>query len=424
MSTGSNPPAEATAVAQPQAMPFGSRFRPPIRFRAVPGTGAVVTMRRLWRVGLLAVIVVVGTSTFTVSPDGTGNLVAEVIAFVVGVLTIGLWMAADRSPNSKVRLSRILHPLAAGAMAVTAGWAALTPSGGPYSLFCSMATMWAGDTLGLAAATAITGTAVVAVASAGLAYGRGTWDVLGYPLVLVLGLLLGRLVRGFRLRAAQSAALLANAEQLRQEHSRAATLDERNRIAREIHDVLAHSLGALGVQLQAVEAVLTEQHDIDRAVVLVGQARRMATEGLGETRRALQALRADTPPLPGALGQLAAGHQRRYRAAVNYEVTGTPRPLSPDASLALTRTAQESLVNTAKHAPRQPVDVRLDYQPGRTILTVVSPYSNHGGGRPNLETANGGYGLAGMRERLLLIDGLLHAGAADGTWVVTAEIPQ
>lgn len=423
MSTASKPPAEGMAIAQPVAVPFGRFLGFLTGSPALPGTGAEV-MRKLGPAARLAIIVVVGASTFTVSSGGTGNLVAEIIAFVVGVLTIGFWMVSDRSTGSKARFSRVLRPLAAGAMAVTAGWAALAPSGGPYSLFCSMATMWAGDALGLAAAGVITGTAVVAVLSAGLAYGKGTWDVLGYPLVLVLGLLLGRLVRDFRLRAAQSAALLNSAEQLRKEHSRAATLDERNRIAREIHDVLAHSLGALGVQLQAVQAVLTEQRDIDRAVELVGQARRMATDGLNETRRAVEALRADTPPLPEALGQLAAGHQRRYRAPVNLEVTGTPRPLSPDASLALTRTAQESLVNTAKHAPHQPVDVRLDYQPGRTILTIVSPFSDHGGGHSSLQTVNGGYGLTGMRERLLLIDGSLQAGAADGTWAVTAEVPQ
>ena len=73
--------------------------------------------------------------------------------------------------------------------------------------------------------------------------------------------------------------------------------------------------------------------------------------------------------------------------------------------LALTRTAQESLVNTAKHAPHQPVRIRLDYREGDTALTVVSPLAGGADGQPELETVNGGYGLAGMRERLLLIDG-------------------
>jgi signal transduction histidine kinase len=118
--------------------------------------------------------------------------------------------------------------------------------------------------------------------------------------------------------------------------------------------------------------VLTDQRDIDRAVGLLGHARRMATDGLKETRWALQALRAGTPPLPEALADLGASHQRRYGARVRFDVTGAPRSLSADAGLALTRAAQESLVNTAKYAPHQPVEVRLDYHDGRTKLTVVS----------------------------------------------------
>jgi signal transduction histidine kinase len=108
---------------------------------------------------------------------------------------------------------------------------------------------------------------------------------------------------------------------------------------------------------------------------------------------------------------------------VSFEVTGAPRSLSPDAGLALTRTAQESLVNTAKHAPHQPVEVRLDYHEGSTALTVASPLG-HADSHPALETVNGGYGLTGMRERLLLINGSLRAGPQDGSWIVTAQVPQ
>ena len=105
-------------------------------------------------------------------------------------------------------------------------------------------------------------------------------------------------------------------------------------------------------------------------------------------------------------------------------VTGAPRSLSADAGLALTRTAQESLVNTAKHAPHQPVQVRLDYDESRTALTVVSRLSSPDNGHPALETVNGGYGLTGMRERLLLLNGSLQAGPCDGSWIVTAQVPQ
>jgi signal transduction histidine kinase len=387
----------------------------------VRDTGLVL-QKLNWAAASVA-LAVVGVSTFTQPFGRTRNMVSEVTAFAIAVLTLALWAATDRSPALRARFAGLLA-FAWGAMAVTCGCAALTSSGGPFSLLAGMATVGAGNAFSLAVAGTITGAGVLAVGSVGLAFGVPTWKVFFYPLILVLGLVFGRLERGYRLQAEQSAALLANAEQIRKEQNRSATLDERNRIAREIHDLLAHSLGALSVQIQTAQAVLTDQRDIDSAVELLGRARRMATDGLNETRQALHALRDQTPPLPEALAVLSADHQRRYGAQVRFGVTGVPRSLSADAGLALTRTAQESLVNTVKHAPHQPVQVRLDYHEGRTALTVVSRLSDPADSHPALETANGGYGLAGMRERLLLINGSLHAGPNDGNWVVTAQVPQ
>lgn len=382
----------------------------------------LVLQKLNWAVASVA-LAVVGVSVFTQPFGRTRNMISEITAFAVAVLVLALWTATDHFAAVRSRLAWLL-PFGWGAMAVTCGCATLTSSGGPFSLLAAMATVGAGNAFSLAVAGPITGAGVLAVGSVGLAFGVPAWEVFFYPLILVLGLLFGRLERGYRLQAEQSAALLANAGQLRQEQSRSAALDERNRIAREIHDLLAHSLGALGVQIEAAQAVLTDQRDIDRAVELLGYARRMAASGLSETREALHALRTGTPPLPEALSGLSSDHQRRYGGQVSFEVTGAPRSLSADACLALTRTAQESLVNTAKHAPHQPVEVRLDYHEGRTALTVVSPLAGHADGRPALETVNGGYGLTGMRERLLLIDGSLQAGPDDGNWVVTAQVPQ
>jgi signal transduction histidine kinase len=393
----------------------------PVGDTGVRDTGLVL-QKLNWAAASVA-LAIVGVSTFTQPFGRTRNMVSEVTAFTVAVLTLALWTATERSPALRARLARLLA-FAWAAMAVTCGLATLTSSGGPFSLLAAMATVGAGSAFSLAVAGTVTGAGMLAVGSAGLAFGVPAWEVFFYPLILALGLLFGRLERGYRLQAEQSAALLAKAEQLREEQNRSATLDERNRIAREIHDLLAHSLGALGVQIEAAEAVLTDQRDIDRAVELLGTARRMATNGLNETRQALHALHAGTPPLPEALAGLSSDHQRRYRAPVSFEVTGAPRPLSADAGLALTRTAQESLVNTAKHAPHQPVEVRLDYHEGRTALTVVSPLPGHADGHPVLETVNGGYGLTGMRERLLLINGSLQAGPHEGNWIVTAQVPQ
>jgi signal transduction histidine kinase len=382
----------------------------------------LVLQKLNWAAASVA-LAVVAVSTFTQPFGRTRNAASEITAFAVAVLTLALWAACDRSPAARARFARLL-PFAWGAMAVTCGCAALTSSGGPFSLLATMATVGAANAFSLTVASSVTGAGVLAVVTVGLAFGVPAWKVSFYPLTLLLGMLLGRLERGYRLQAEQSAALLANAEQIRSEQNRSATLDERNRIAREIHDLLAHSLGALSVQIQAAQAVLTDQRDLDRAVEMLGHARRMVSDGLTETRRAVHALRAETPLLPETLAGLSAEHQRRHGAQVRFEVTGAPRSLSADAGLALTRAAQESLVNTAKYAPHQPVAVRLDYQHDRTALSVVSRLSGLADGDPKVETVNGGYGLGGMRERLLLIDGSLHAGPDNGNWVVSAQVPQ
>ena len=88
--------------------------------------------------------------------------------------------------------------------------------------------------------------------------------------------------------------------------------------------MLAHSLGALGLHIQAAQAVLTRQHDEAQAVELLGQARRLAADGLNETRRAVHALRGETRPLPDGLAELSADHQRRHGARVTFEVSGEP----------------------------------------------------------------------------------------------------
>src|SRR6185437_3381158 len=99
--------------------------------------------------------------------------------------------------------------------------------------------------------------------------------------------------------------------------------------------------------------------------------------------------------------------QQRHRVPVTVAVGGQPRPLSPDAGLALLRTAQEALVNAAKHAPGRPAAISLSYGADRVTLTVTSALSGPGAAAPGFETLNAGYGLTGLRERLLLIGGTL-----------------
>jgi signal transduction histidine kinase len=191
--------------------------------------------------------------------------------------------------------------------------------------------------------------------------------------------------------------------------------------------VLAHSLGALGIQIQAARAVLADQGDTAKAGEILAAAQRMAAEGLVETRRAVHALRSDTLPLDEELAMVSDTHAQRYRVAVSFHTDGARVALAPDASLALLRIAQEALVNAAKHAAGHGVAIRLDYGAADVRLTVrndLDPGAADAGRPAGLSTVNGGYGLTGMRERLRLLDGTLEAGRRDDQWVVTAELPR
>ncbi len=377
-----------------------------------------------------ALLVFVGVVTFTARwPPGAAHLAAQegiqVVAYVVTAGFMAAWALADYSTAVRVRYGFLL-PYVLGGIAIACGLASVTGTGGNFITLALLATLQAGGEMSLVGAWIIAGLGILAIESLALPGRSSSWVILGYPGVLLAGLLLGRNRYAHRTQAEQSAALLAKSEQLREEQARVAALDERTRIAREIHDVLAHSLGALGLQIQVVRAVLTDRGDAASAVELLDQAHRMATEGLSETRRAVHALRGETLPLPEGLAELGADHQRRHGTGVTFEVTGVPRPLPPDAGLAITRTAQEALVNTAKHAPHQPVTIRLDYTVGGTSLVVLNHLGEDGHDHREgaLATVNGGYGLAGMRERLLLLDGTLSAGRSGSDWVVVAKVPQ
>jgi signal transduction histidine kinase len=312
-------------------------------------------------------------------------------------------------------------------MTVAGAVAALTPHGGPILVLGFIGALATGRHTKVITGSIVCGLAIGAVALAELNSKSYDWGTVGSVAATLLGaLLIGQNSRTYKLRAEQAAELLARSEQLRQEQARTATLDERARIAREVHDVLAHSLGALGLQIQVARAVLTDSGDVPKAVELLDQARRMASDGLRETRRAVYALRGDIPPLPEGLAELSASHQRQHGTPVRFEISGEPRTLSPDVGLAITRAAQEALVNTAKHAPYQPVEVQLDYTGPGTRLVVSNHLAESGdcGHPPALATVNSGYGLAGMRERLLLLDGALSAGRKGGDWVVEATVPQ
>jgi signal transduction histidine kinase len=409
---------------QPAASPgplSGTVEPPPCKISA-PTESVLHALTRLFRVGGA---VLIGMATFGYSAASGRDLVIEVIAFAIGAVVVAYWLVADLRPG---------HPqprVLAGAlivMAAASGFASMGAHGGPLIGFAFMAAIGAGAGSSLLTGCVTTTIALVGVEAGALVTGASATSALGFPLLLIVAFVSGRNRAAYRRQAEQSAALVTQLERLRAEQRRAAVLDERARIAREIHDVLAHSLGALGIQLQAARAVLGDQGDTGRALSLLDQAQRMAKDGLVETRRAVHALRAGTAGLDQELAALADTHRSRHHSPVSFGVGGQPRPLPPEATVALIRAASEALVNTAKHAPAQPVDIGLEYGQDGVQMIISNPLPSGSLASPGPGTAfgtvNGGYGLRGMRERLLLIGGSLTAAAGSGRWTVRAQVPR
>jgi len=366
-----------------------------------------------------------GLLAFLIAPPSAPYAVpVQIACYAVLGLALLAWTVLEASPAAAASYPAWALPVARGVIAFASGFAAGAGGGGSAMVvFAFVAAMAAGVNSDLAAAVAVTAAGILAIEVSGLAFGQSYGTLLGLPAIVLAGLVIGRNWGAYRVQAEQAAALLAQREQLQAEQRRADLLDERARIAREIHDVLAHSLGALGIQIQAARSVLHK--DADQASDLLAAAQQMAAEGLVETRRAVQALRTDTLPLDEELALITDTHAQRYHVPVSYDTGGGLAALPPDATLALLRIAQEALVNAAKHAAGQPVAVRLDYGDADVRLTVRNDLPPGADTRhpADVSTVNGGYGLTGMHERLRLLNGTLEAGRRGGQWIVTAELP-
>jgi signal transduction histidine kinase len=208
--------------------------------------------------------------------------------------------------------------------------------------------------------------------------------------------------------------LLVQERAARKAEAESAALAERARIAREIHDVLAHSLSAQLVHLEAARLLIEGGADRQQILDRVVAARGMARDGLSETRQALSALRGDMTPLEDFLAQLADG-----TGNAGVAVSGDRRPLSAEASQAVRRVAQEAVTNIRKHAPGARVEMSLEYG-GAEVTLHVRDF----GGRPGeLSVTGGGYGLLGMRERAELLGGSLDARPVEEGFAVTLKVP-
>lgn len=180
-----------------------------------------------------------------------------------------------------------------------------------------------------------------------------------------------------------------------------AIAQERNRFAREIHDGLGHYLTTINMQINAAGALV--QTDPARALSMLEKAKMMTSEALDDVRNSVYALRKESvslEDLPQRINQLVES-VRTATCDVVFQVTGEPKPLSPQANLTVYRTAQEALNNAQKYSGAARIDIYLDYSEDHMVHFTVK---DDGAGA---EQMNQGYGLIGIQERVRLMNGVV-----------------
>ncbi|GAA3210553.1 sensor histidine kinase [Actinocorallia longicatena] len=235
--------------------------------------------------------------------------------------------------------------------------------------------------------------------------------------IVVVTLLFGNAVGGRH----QALELLdANEELRRQDLAKAAVLEERSRIARELHDVVAHHMSVIALQAEAAPYKIPDLPPPakDTFELLRDEARRALTE----TRRVVGLLRseddsAERVPQPGLdrIHDLVSAHDG---LTIDLRITGMPRPLSDGVDLSAFRIVQEALSNAARYAPGASVRVEVHY--GTETLRIAV---RDDGPKSAPEHSGGGHGLVGMRERVALFGGTLFTGPQGNGWAVLAELP-
>ena len=326
--------------------------------------------------------------------------------------------------------------------------AALQPHG-PAEIAASTAVWMAAVRLPLrraiVATVLITGALAVTIA---LTEQPAAQSALAAALLCLLLAVTGQFIRRGRESQDRTELLMAQLQDAREAEAAAAALAERGRIAGELHDVLAHALSGLAIQLQGARKLAEREAASDALRHALERSADLAKEGLADARQAVGALRGDRLPTVDQVGALVEDFRRDTGAEATLRIDGTPRPLPADASLALFRGAQEALTNVTRYAPGTSVAVTVRYAPDRTILAVEdharrpgppaagtldmpgaagSSAPGPGGaaptGDPLLAEAGGGHGLTAMRERAARAGGSAWAGPTADGWLVELEVP-
>ncbi|MEE6140578.1 histidine kinase [Mycobacterium sp. 050128] len=256
---------------------------------------------------------------------------------------------------------------------------------------------------------------VVAVITLAVPTAAGTLDWgIPYMFGVVWGACSGRMML-MQLR------LLWRERDARQAHAGRAASEERRRIAREIHDVVAHSLSITLLNLTVARHALQQDRDIDDAIEALEDAERVGRQAMSDIRLTVGLLGtgpSNPAPEPGIddIPTLIEDF-RRAGMRIRYEIDGAPQFVSATTGLSLYRIVQESLANVAKHAPGAETNLRVDITNEWATVCVTNTASHP------ISVSHSGSGLHGMRQRAELIGGSLRAGPAPPGWLVQATIP-
>jgi signal transduction histidine kinase len=373
-------------------------------------------LRRLLPIAMVAVIFAAGRSAPGPGVYGTHLGILLVLAGLA-TATVGLALTRSR-PHWQTALLVLMLASAAALM-----W--LQPNGpATISLFVAVAfgTRQLSGLRGIVLSAAACGSIVLLV----ILQNAGVYTVqpgLGLPGVIAAAAMLLTALFGRRIdtQDARADRMLAELERTRGAELRAAALAERQRLARDMHDVLAHSLSGLVMQLEGARLLSASDPSDPRLADTIDRAHHLARSGLNEARRAISMLRDDELPGPESIETMTTEFTRDSGVPCPFTVLGTPRELGSETRLALYRVAQEALTNIRKHAHPAEAAVTLTYRP-QTISLVVEDF-RAGAPAPAPGRTDGGYGLTGMRERAELLGGTLVAGPASGGFRVELRVP-
>jgi signal transduction histidine kinase len=411
-------------MARKMTAPGGALGHSPVRVEHSPA------LQKIAVPACAVALAVVATATIDGMRSQQAPTIAAAAVALVAAAGGAVYIAATRGGTALRKAAALTAIGLAGALLT-----GLLPSGAGF-LAVSVALIG----LGMELPPALAGpAAIIVLLAANLAFllaGKlSVADMAGDDLGAAFLFTLGAFTRSVRVsqaraRAAQSRAedLLAQLRASQAARAEAAALGERTRLAREIHDILAHSLSGLILALDIAEVLGKRGGDGESMAAMLDQvtrAQRIAREGLAETRRAVSALRGGELPGPALLDPLVRETSAATGIQAELCVDGDQRPLSPEVGLALYRTAQEALINTAKYAGRGGrAQLRLGYDADAVQLTVEDTRPPDTAPLPGPSGLTfGGYGLTGMRERAELLGGTLTAGPTGQGFLVVLRLP-